>query len=508
MSEKEIQKTEVLQKESVKTESEAGNKKQNNQKRNDRKQKRKASFTSRKFKGGAYATVLSIIVIVLVLFINLAAGQWNLTMDLTTEARFSLKAETKEFLKGITDDITIYYLGITDSQEELFQKIVQQYPKTNANIQLEFVDIIKNPRFASQYTEETIDYDSFLVVNHTNGRSKYIPYSDMLVQEFNYSTYQMGITGIDVEGKLDAAIQYVTTEQLPTVYAVEGHGETGISETMGKLLSDSNISYQTLNTLTSEAVPQDCDVLLIYQPQSDYSEEEITLIKNYLTNGGNAVICIDYMASELVNFTELLNYYGVQTAEGIVLEGNTNYYIGNLPNSLVPTIDSSTLTEGIRGKKFIVSQVSSGLLLKEEIRDTLSVSGVLTTSDDAYSKVNMNSSTMQKEEGDIDGPFYVGVMAEEEYNGIETKVVIYSGKYLFEDSLISTSNYGNRQLFVQTINELAGEVETISVPASSLIEEMLVMTSAQKNQNGILLAAVLPVLILGIGIMVVVKRRR
>ena len=473
-----------------------------------KKRSKKATFQSRKFKGGAYATVLSVIVIVLVLFINLAAKQLNLTFDLTSQGRYSLTEETKEFLKGIQDEITIYYLGETDTQLELFEKIAKQFPKTWSKITLEFKDIVKNPRFASQYTDETIEYDSFIVVNETNGRSKYVGYSDMIVQEFNYSTYQSTITGVNVEGKLDAAIQYVTTEDLPKIYVVEGHGEGSVSNVLSSLLADSNIMYETLNTLTCETVPEDCNLLYIYQPQSDYTKEEITLIKNYLTGGGNAVICVDYVSQTLSNFSELLGYYGVSVTEGIVVEGNSNNFIGNYPNQLVPTIGTSDFTEGIRGKKFIVSSVASGLLTKEDIRDTVTLSGFLTTSDQAYSKINTKASTLLKEDGDIDGPFYIGVLAEENYNDITTKVVVYSGRYLFDDSSLATSSFGNSQLLLKTINELAGEIETISVRATSTSEEMISMTSAQKNRNGIIVTAVLPLLILGTGIAVVIKRRR
>lgn len=506
MSEKEIQKETPLE-EDTKTAQEQ-KKEEKLQKREERKQKRKASFQSRKFKGGAYATTLSVIVIVIVLFINLAAGQLDLTFDLTSQGKYSLTDETKEFLKGIQDKITIYYLGETDAEIELFQKIARQFPKYSSNITLEFKDIVENPRFASEYTDETVDYDSFLVVNETNGRSKYVGYSDMVIQEFDYSTYQSYVSEINVEGQLDAAIQYVTTEDLPKMYVVEGHGETGVSSVLKTMLSNANITYQTINTLTSEAIPEDCDLLYIYLPQSDYTQEEITLIKNYLTSGGNAVICVDYVSPSLTNFTELLSYYGISVVDGIVVEGNSNNFIGSRPNQLVPTVGTSDFTEGIRGKRFIVSSIASGLLTKEDVRDTLTLSKFLTTSDQAYSKVNTKASTMLKEEGDIDGPFYLGVLAEENYNDVTTKVVVYSGQYLFDDGSLSSSNFGNGQLLLKTINQLAGEVETISVRTTSTSEEMLSMTSAQKNRNGVLVTAVLPLIILGTGITVVIKRRR
>lgn len=69
----------------------------------------KNSFRSKKFKGGAYATSLSAIMIVLVVVINLFFSELNIKIDLTADAKNSLTDETVEMIKNLDDKITIYY---------------------------------------------------------------------------------------------------------------------------------------------------------------------------------------------------------------------------------------------------------------------------------------------------------------------------------------------------------------------------------------------------------------
>ena len=42
-------------------------------------------------------------------------------------------------------------------------------------------------------------------------------------------------------------------------------------------------------------------------------------------------------------------------------------------------------------------------------RDTVTINSILTTSDQAYSKTDLNSDTLEKEDGDETGPFDLGV---------------------------------------------------------------------------------------------------
>lgn len=478
-------------------------------KKNKNKKRIKASFHSRKFRQGAYATVISAVMIVLVLFVNLLFGELDLTKDLTADGRYSLTDETVDLVKGIQDKITIYYLAQSGSEIDEFEKIINNYDKISDRIKVVYKDPVQYPKFASQYVDENIAENSFLVVNETTGAAKYIGYSDVLEYEItNYSTYDYSVTGLKIEAKIDAALQVVTNDDLPKIYAVTGHGEGSISSAMGTVLSDGNISHETLNTLTSESIPDDCKVLFINQPQYDFTEEETKLILDYLKAGNDAIICVDYTSYSLPNFLSIIQYYGVDVTEGLVVEGDSNYYRGRYATELVPNILTNDFTSGIKGEKYIVAPVASGLTLREDVRDTVTTSTILKTSDQAYSKINLNSTNAEKETGDIDGPFFLGVEATEAVGEETTMVALYSGKYMWDDNYIQTESFGNVDLLYHTINTMCGQENTLSIRTMSLEEARLVMTSAQKNRNGLIVVVILPMIVIVTGIVVVVRRRK
>ena len=58
---------------------------------------------------------------------------------------------------------------------------------------------------------------------------------------------------------------------------------------------------------------------------------------------------------------------------------------------------------------------SGELKTLDNIRDSLDIQSILTTSDSAYSKTDLeNMQTMEKEDSDIDGPFDLGVSITED----------------------------------------------------------------------------------------------
>ena len=52
---------------------------------------------------------------------------------------------------------------------------------------------------------------------------------------------------------------------------------------------------------------------------------------------------------------------------------------------------------------------AQGIQKSDDVRDTVNIESLLTTSDSAYSKTDLNSGSLEKEDGDVDGPFDLGV---------------------------------------------------------------------------------------------------
>ncbi len=298
----------------------------------------KASFSGRKFRSGAYATVLSVVVIVIVLIVNLIVTKMNIQFDFSQNSMYSISDETKQYLAGLKDDITIYYMVQAGNETEIFNKIAKKYDDLSDKITLEHKDPVLYPNFAKDYVTEEITDNSFIVVNNTTGKAKYVNGNDLLVQEINYQTYQSETTGIDVEGKLTSAILNVTTDQLPVVYVTEGHGEAELGESFHSSLDKMNVEIKTLKTATMESIPVDCNILFINSPEKDLTDAETTMIKEYMAAGGKAVVTLDYNGTELSNLASILDYYGVKMTSGIVLEGDSNMYEAKYPNYLYLTL--------------------------------------------------------------------------------------------------------------------------------------------------------------------------
>lgn len=470
----------------------------------------KKSFHTKKFRGGAYTTLTSIIVIAIILIINIIITELNIKVDVSSQNLYTLTDETIDLAKGIKDDITIYYFAQTGGEDSRYAGIVEKYDSLSSKIKVEYKDPILYPKFASKYVSDTINSDSILVVNNSNDRAKYIDYSELSVYEYDYSTYTSYETGIDVEGQVTSALSYVTKDVLPIVYQVEGHGEVSISDTLITALTKANVTTNTLKTISTKSIPEDCSVLLINAPQNDYTEDEINMIKDYLVAGGKAIILVDYEVEGLINFNSLLNYYGVSLANGIVLETNSNYYMGQYVNNLLPDINSHTITLPIKSdKKYVVVPLAKGIVELDTKRSTVEITPLLTTSEDAFSKVDMEDTTITKQSSDIDGPFYLGVAIDETYNGNETNLVVYSSSFIMDESIIAArSSYGNLDLILNTVNYLAGEEESVSIPAKSTTQEYVTLTAAQVNFWASIVVIIIPVVILSIGGYVCIKRRK
>ena len=466
----------------------------------------KASFSGRKFRSGAYMTILSVVVIIIIIVANLLVSKLDMQFDMSESGLYTISDETENYLNGLQDDISIYYMVQEGNETMLFEKIAKQYDKLSGHIKLENKDPLLYPQFASQYVDDEVTDNSFIVVNNTTGKAKYINGQDMLVQEFDYNTYQTQTTGIDVEGELTSAILSITTEDIPVLYVTQGHGETEPGDTVRASISKMNVDIQNLSTLTTERIPTDCDILFINSPKKDFSNEETTMIKNYLSEGGKAIITLDYDSVDLNNFASILDYYGIKMTEGFLVETDMNRYIANRPEYLIPMVESHNITFKASDSDIpVFMPISSGLVISDTSRGSLSVTPLLSTSDGSYSKTNPEPQTYEKEEGDIDGPFYLGLLATDTYNDITTDIVVFSCENTFTDA---TSDYANSGLLAGTIGYLMGDMETISIPTKSLQESYITLSQMDILGWGALTVAGIPLIIIILGTVICLRRRK
>lgn len=476
------------------------------------KQKIKESMNKKYLKNGSYSVVISAVFIVIVVVINMIVGALPTKyseFDLSSQKLYSIGDQTKSFLKDLDKDVTIYQVVQSGSEDETISKLLEKYEEESSHIRVEEKDPVVNPKFTSEYTSDEVSANSLIVV--CGDRSKVVDYSNIYESSVDYNTYQSQTTGFDGEGQITSAISYVTSEDMPVLYTLDGHGEKELSSDIQEDIQKANIDIKSLNLITEESVPEDAACLLINAPTSDISETEKDAIIEYLENGGKAMIFSDYTTESMDNFDAVLKNYGVERVDGIVIEGDTQHY-AQMPYYLVPTVNSTDAISDFASQGYyVLMPYAQGIKQSDDIRDTVKVNSLLTTSDSAYSKVDVNSGDVEKADGDVDGPFDLGVSITETLDDDkETQIVYYTSSNLMDSQINQMVSGGNEQMIISSLNWMCSndETTTISIPSKDLQVSYLTLTAYDVSFWKICVMGLIPGVFLVIGFMVWLKRRK
>ena len=59
-------------------------------------------------------------------------------------------------------------------------------------------------------------------------------------------------------------------------------GESTVSTSLSELFEKANLSMEELNLLMNNEIPEDCDLLFMYAPTTDITEDEKNTLSEYL----------------------------------------------------------------------------------------------------------------------------------------------------------------------------------------------------------------------------------
>ncbi len=456
------------------------------------------------FKGGSYAIVLTCIVLALLVVVNLLANALpaSLTkLDISASKLYSITSNTKAVVNALEQDVTIYWVVQSGQEDNVIDNLLAKYDSLSDHI-----DVVKKnpdiyPAFAKQYTDETVSNNSLIVVS--GEKYRYVPYSDIYVSQGSAYSYSY-TTSFDGEGAITSAIDYVVSTELPIVYTLEGHGEADLPETFADQLEKENIDTKSLSLLTVDEIPEDAAALMIYAPASDLSAEEAKMLSEYVKSGGKLLALAGPVADgELTNLYGILSDYGVTAAQGIVSEGDREHYAFQAPYVLLPDLADNDITAPLAEKKYMaIIPIAAGLQLSS---DSEAVS-LLNTTDSAYSKLaGYKQTTYEKEEGDIDGPFSLGVDIQDHSSG---RILFFSSSYLLDDMYNAYSSGANDDLVMNALSALMGDRQAMSIRSKSLNYNYLTISESAASLIKLVMIGLVPLCYLAIGVATVWDRRR
>lgn len=469
----------------------------------------KKLFKSKSMKYGSNSVIMVIAVIAIAVLINVLVGMIPATWDLTSNKLFSIGDTTKEILDGVTVDVQITGLfdettALTDSSYKEIDQLLKQYEKYSSHIKLNYVDPDKNPGYLKEIDPNgmySIAKNDFVI--KTDKKIKSVTPSQLYDSTNNASVSEQTFTG---------AIKYVTAEKTPTVYFLSGHEEMSIESDYGVLkgfLDRNNYDTKTISLATEPKVPDDAETVVIAAPKRDLTTDEANRLKDYLANGGKVVFLFDSLELD-VTFTEfekILRDYNISLNYDKVKENDGDRHVPNNDYDLLPNLEYNEINaSGLDAQNFVMIMPKSRSLnvLKNE-NEYLTVTQLLTSSEQSVGE------QIDKSKGrDIAGPLTLAVAAEDKSTLKPSKVLVIGNGYFISDTAVNQYEQYSRNgmyFFLNSLGWMQDREDDVIIASKSYEASTMTITETQARVIAICTVFGLPLLILGFGTFVWMRRR-
>ena len=484
-----------------------------------------AAKRNKNLKYGGYAAVVTVICVVILVVVNLLFEKLNLTIDLTKEELYTVSEETMEILNELDTELDIYGFYVSGEETSTYNSMVvnflERYEALNKHLHFELKDPVGDPAFANQFlkgVDETITSGNVVVTNKDTGRYKILALSDMLKFSYDQSSSNgYRVSGWNAEAAITGAVQYVTSDKTPAIYQLVGHGETMLDDRVTGYLNTSNFDVYSLNMVSGDEIsPENYNTILINNPKSDITDMEYDTILNYMEHGGRLIFMFEYNIPEMKNFDRLLARFGMSVdRSGFIVETDQAHYY-SYPQLIIPNMqtenDMTEIIQNLAENTQLLFLAPSAIKESADRNRLTKLTTLLYTSEGALIKAEGNS-MLALEDGDKAGPFNLCMMAvEQEQIGTSVATaelcVIGSSSFIDYNAASGLVTNGNYQFFLNICSYMQDQVSTLYIPPKEFSSDNLINTMRVAITGGVVFVIVIPLLIIGIGVFVWMRRKK
>ena len=474
-------------------------------------------FRSKSLKYGFNSILLIAIIIAIVVVVNLLVEIPGIEFDLTPGKMYSIGDVSKELLNNLDKDVEIvalfdelqppssYYVSSADANEAM--KLIYAYAKY-PHVKLTFIDPDKSPGFMYDLDKDgsmSLSKGNFVVRRDT--KKKKLVLNDLFEMQMDQNSGNMQITGMKAEEAISGAIKYVAAEETPVVYFIEGHGEIQLSsfKNLQNYLLNNNYLVSSLNLISADKVPEEAELLVFASPKMDLFPREIDILSDYFRQkGGKAMFMFDYDESgvSMENFNRVLgDNANLAVNNDKVGSDDDNFHLPDDPYTIMYTSGRNTVFPS--DIQMILSDSRSVTRLKNA-KEWITQTSLLSTNEKSYSQPIGTGSEKTA------GPLDIAVAVENKGGMKVSKIVAIGNGSFINDSAVN--RYGqfynlNSRMFLYSLRWMFGEQDTLTIEPKVQRIPRLTITEFQTNVIGLFLVIALPLIIMGSGFVVYVKRR-
>jgi len=475
----------------------------------------KKMMASRRLKYGTSAIVIMLSMVVLFVVLNLLASLVPWQLDLTPEGLYSIGEQTEELLGSVDKEVTIYglfdetkveassnYWGIID--------LLKRYNKYD-NINVEYVDVNKNLGFITELDpDQVLDISSNNFVVVSGESKKVIKYFNM----FNsIGSETSTLVTVDVGSKAElaftSAVYYVTRDERPKIYITIGHDEYTFEDdyiSLGEITESNGFDSDMLDLSITGEVPEDATMVMIANPTSDFSEDEIAILTEFMEDGKSIMMVMDSIESpeRFENLQGFLSNYNLAYGYDVIKEGDENYYLVGNRYMIFPELYAKTLLNNPIKDVFtnMIAENARSIDILRKSNSSLKTNPLIITSDKALSE------TILPDGEDVAGAHYLGVAVEDNRTGSRI-ITLGTADFVQDQTLYIFKQYEESgvRFMLNCFKWLEGDTDEILIETKNYFNNLINVTAQQSKTVSIFTIYILPGLILLVGLAVYLRRR-
>jgi hypothetical protein len=431
-----------------------------------------------------------VLLVVTVIGLNYLANQHHVQRDVTQNAINSLEPGSIEVLKQLTGPLNItVYATEQDARLGDIRKIIREflslYQRYKTDINLTFIDPEKE---SDKAREARIQINGELIVEYA-GRSEHL-------------------TQINEQIVTSTLLRLAHTNNQTVMY-LDGHGERkldGIANydlgtLFGAKLKQNGFRLSSLNLALAQEVPNNCNVLVITQPQLDLMSGEIDKLLRYVDRGGNVLWLID--AEPLHGLERLAEKLDMILPPGIIIDPAATEMRAPATWSIGASYPPHAIT---RNFNLITAFPSARSLMWKEKSDWHHHILVEVAARGWVSRTPPKDKVSFDKAHDTPGPANIATALKRTINDREQRIVVVGNGAFLANSY--AGNGGNVDLGVNMVTWLANEDRLINLEPHAAKDSTLALSKTQLYVISIGFLLGLPLMLAGCGVWLWWKRRR
>ena len=472
-----------------------------------------------KFRYGSLSTALLCVAIAALIALSglftALEKKYGWRVDYSFNAITSHSEGTEEMLAALEYPVHIYALYEKGDEDLLLFELLNRYAAASDLVTWEQAPLSLNPTFATRFAGATSDNavttDCLVVFCEETERFRVLNAADFLTLSIDYDAGTYAYDKLTYESSLTSAIAYVTQETIPVVYFVQGHDELdeNTTATLADFLRGNHYDVRFAALRDMPLTPD--DLLVFLAPVRDLTDSELAIVTDFTSQGGSILFACDYTdpIASMPNYQALLRSYGFLPLEGVVVadKADTSAYFEGNRTILLPEMQATDITLDLmlNGTTTLILSTARAFETPESTDNSLTVTPMLLSGEGSYLRSLSGSTSLTKQEGDLEGPFALALEAYRfSSTGDVSRAVMIGSTAALTNEYYYTMTHA-QEFIIRTMEYLVDSATSnLSIMARAAVRPGL---SADALTLGSMLLVALPLSVLGAALIILYPRR-